>query len=214
MNSLFLLLRLCRYMRRAVVLFAVVPLAAQAQTLSIHDAVRTYSTLANTTVTMSGRAELRITGTGDPISGSIINLDSPDSWLLMTGIAPSQVASTFLSRIRVNGANAVLDGNCRAVQYAQGAVVVPQGQNFAPLEIFETRFFTGRSKPLNSFVAYNNLMLGSSTGAIGSFKLKRGYQVTFAQQESGNGISRNYVAQDGDLEVGVLPTSLENNVHF
>src|SRR5437870_4171148 len=111
-------------------------LTARAQTLDIRDAVRTYATLTNTTVTMSGRAELRITGTGDPIPGCVIQLNSPDAWLLMTGILPSQAASTFLSRVRVNGANAALDGNCRVVQYGQGAVVIPQGPDFAPLEIF------------------------------------------------------------------------------
>src|SRR4051812_49326811 len=105
--------------------FAFAPLLARAQALDIHDAVRTYATLTNMTVTMSGRAELRITGTGDSIPGCLIQLNSPDAWLVMTSILPSQVASTFLSRVRVNGANAVLDVNCRVVQYAQGAVVVP-----------------------------------------------------------------------------------------
>ena len=48
---------------------------------------------------MSGRAELRITGTGDPIAGCTINLTSPDAWFYLTNILPSTVASTFLSRI-------------------------------------------------------------------------------------------------------------------
>ncbi len=190
------------------------PLLAASQTLDIHDAVRTYATLSNTTVTMSGRAELRITGTGDPIPGSVIHLNSPDAWLLMTELAPSQVASTFLSRVRVNGANAVLDSNVRVAQYAQGAVVIPQAPNFSPLEVFDGRFFTGSSRRLNSYVEYESASLGTMATAIGSFKLKRGYTATFAQQENGTGISRNYVAQDGDLEVGLLPAALENNIRY
>ena len=79
---------------------------AGAQTLDMHDAVKTFAALSNTTVTMSGRAELRITGTGDPLAGSVVNLNSPDAWLLLVNLAPSQVASTFLSRVRVNGASA------------------------------------------------------------------------------------------------------------
>src|SRR4051812_17150386 len=70
-------------------LLALSPFFAGAQTVDIHDAVRTYSTLSNTTVTLSGRAELRITGTGDPIPGCLIQLNSPDGWLLMTGVLPS-----------------------------------------------------------------------------------------------------------------------------
>ena len=92
------------------------PLPAAAQTLAAHDEVRTYSALTNTTVTMSGRTELRVTGTNDPIPGCTIHLNSPDAWLLLSAIEPSQVASTFLSRVRVNGAGAVLDANFRVVQ--------------------------------------------------------------------------------------------------
>ena len=189
-------------------------LAAHAQTLSIHDGVRTFPTLTNTTVTLSGRAELRISGAGNPIAGSIIHLDSPDAWLLMTGIPPSQVASTFLSRVRVNGANAVLDGNVRVVQYAEGAVVIPHGPGFSPLEVFSGRYFTGSSRRLDSFVAYDAASLGSMSFALGSFKLKRGYMATLAQHENGTGTSKCHVAQDGDLEVGLLPSILETNTHY
>jgi hypothetical protein len=163
---------------------------------------------------MSGRAELRITGTGDPIPGTVIHLNSLDAWVLMTGLAPSQVASAFLSRVRVNGANAVLDSNARVAQYGQGAIIIPHTPSFSPLEVFDGRYFTGPSRRLNSYVDYDNASLGSMVAAIGSFKLKRGYMATFAQQENGTGISRCYVAQDGDLEVGRLPAALENSIRF
>jgi len=198
----------------AFALAAGLPLLTSAQTLDLRDTVRTFTTLSNTTVTMSGRAELRITGAGDPIAGSVIHLNSPDAWLLLTSLAPSQVVSTFLNRVRVNGANAVIDGNVRVVQYAQGTVVVPHTPDFTPLEAFGNRYFTGPSKRLSQYAGYNNALLGPMAGAIGSFKLKRGYMATFAEQENGTGLSRNYVAQDGDLEVGRLPSVLETNIHY
>lgn len=174
----------------SLALLLLFPLLLTAQTLDIHDAVKTFATLSNTTVTMSGRAELRITGTGDPIPGSIIHLNSPDAWVLMTALAPSQVASTFLNRVRVNGANAVLDSNVRVAQYAQGAMVIPHTPSFSPLEVFDGRYFTGPSRRLNSYVDYDIASLGPMAAAIGSFKLKRGYMATFAQQENGTGVSR------------------------
>jgi hypothetical protein len=185
-----------------------------AQTLDIRDAVRTVASLTNTTVTLSGRAELRVTGTGDPLAGSVIDLNSPDAWLLLSGISPSQVASTFLGRVRVNGATAVRDGNVRVVQYARGTVVIPQRPDFSPLEVFDGRYFTGRSARLKSFIAYDDARLGSMASAIGSFRLKRGYTATFAAEKDGTGFSRNYVAQDGDLEVSRLPSPLEDKVRF
>jgi hypothetical protein len=202
------------YHFRALLGLLLSALTTNAQTLSLHDAVRTLTTLTNTTVTLSGRAELRITGTGNPISGSVIDLTSPDAWLLMTSIAPSQVASTFLSRVRVNGAIAVRDWNVRVVQYAEGTVVIPQGPEFSPLQLFNSRFFTGPSRRLNSFVEYDEASLGSMASTLGSFKLKRGYMATFAEQENGAGTSRCYVAQDGDLEVGLLPATFQTNTHY
>jgi hypothetical protein len=190
------------------------PLLAAAQALHLHDAVRTFATLSNTTVTMTGRAELRLAGAGDPMVGSFIHLNSPDAWLLLSSVAPSQVASAFLGRVRVNGANAVLNGNVRVVQYAQGAVIIPHAPDFAPLEVFEGRHFTGRSRKLDLFVKYDVAQLGVMATNIASFKLKRGYQVTFATSENGVTSSRNYVAQDGDLEVGRMRASHESGVRF
>ena len=194
--------------------FLLSPLLASAQSLDVRDAVRSFVAITNTTVTMAGRAELRITGTNDPLPGCVIHLNSPDAWLLLTAVSPSQVASTFLGRVRVNGAGAVLDGNVRVVQYAQGAVVIPHAPDFAPLEVFEGRHFTGRSRKLDLFVKYDLAQLGVMATNIASFKLKRGYQVTFATTENGVGSSRNYVAQDGDLEVGRMRASHETGVRF
>lgn len=203
-----------RVLRNLLAISLPLPWLVSAQTLDIQDSVRTYPGLTNTVITLSGRAELRVTGPGDPLPGCVIHLNSPDSWLLLTDVLPSQVSSALLSRFRVNGAPAALDSNLRVVQFAEGAVVIPQGSSFSPLEVFDGRYFTGSSKRMFSYVEYNNSLLGSMAGAIRSFKLKRGYMATFAHQENGSGISRCYVAQDGDLEVGRLLSSFETNIHF
>lgn len=188
--------------------------SARAQTLSITDDVQTHATLANTAVTLSGRAELRVTGTGDPIPGCTVALNSADAWLFLTNLKPATVASTFLSRVTVNGAAAVLDSNVRVVQYGVGAVVIPHAPSFAPLTVFEGRSFTGASRPLAPYTAYGWEELGSLNDAISSFKLKRGYMATLARNPDGSGASRNYIASDGDLEIGVLPTALNDSVSF
>ncbi len=190
------------------------PLLLVAQTFELHEDVQTYAGLTNTTVTLTGRAELRITGPGDPIPGCTIHLNSPDTWLRLSGVAPSQAASTLLGRVRVNGAVAVRDANVRVAQHGQGALIIPHAPDFAPLAVFDGRYFTGPSRRLDNYTAYDSARLGPMAAAIGSFKLKRGYMATFAQQENGTGLSRNYVAQDGDLEVGRLPAELENNIRF
>ncbi|MGC8742829.1 MAG: glycosyl hydrolase [Verrucomicrobiia bacterium] len=184
------------------------------QNFEVQNEIISIPGLTNTIVSIKGRSELRITGTADPIPGCVINLETDDSWLIFTEVKPSDLVSTLLSRLRVRGLNAILNNNVRVVQYAQGSVVIPHSPDFAPLEVFNGKYFTGKSVRLKCYVGYNNALLGSIVGAIKSFKLKRGYFATFAENEDGSGFSQCYVAQDGDLEISVLPSRLENSVKF
>ncbi|MGC4014045.1 MAG: glycosyl hydrolase [Luteolibacter sp.] len=203
-------------LRGVIVCFGLMLLCANAgaQTLTLANDSQSYASLSNTTVTMTGRSELRITGTGTPLSGCTINLNSTDAWFYMTSIKPSVVSSTYLSQIKVNGAAAVLNTNCRIAQYGDGAVVIPHASTFTPMQVFKGSRFTGASMSLTSYTAYSDSSLGTFSNAINSFKLKRGYTATIAQNADGTGVSRNYVAQDGDIEVSVLPTELNDSVSF
>ena len=191
------------------------PLLASAQTLTITNGVQTYSALTNTTVTMSNRCELRVTSATTPLSGCTINLNSADAWLFLTSIKPSVVAgATYLSQVLVNGAAAVADSNVRVVQYGAGAVVIPQPSSFQPLTVFSAPHFTGASASYSQYVYYTGTGLGVMDMNISSFKLKRGYMAVMAQNTAGNGFSKCYVAQDADLEISVLPATLENHIRF
>ncbi len=196
------------------VLGCLLPVLATGQTLTINGDVRKVATLASTVATLTGKAELHVSDATDPIAGSIIHLDSPDAWFFTTNIPPSRVVSTFLSRLRVNGAAAALNANVRVVQYGPGAVVIPHAPDFAPLEVFDGRTFTGQSKLLRQYTYHDATSLGALKGAISSFKLKRGYMATVAQQANGTGASKVFIAQDGDLEVGVLPGDLDNQIGY
>lgn len=191
-----------------------IPFSGFCQGLELRDDIFTVTGLTNQQVTLGGRCELRITGTGDPLPGSIINLDSQDAWIVFLNIKPSYVADSLLNRIKVFGSSAVLNQNVRVTQFGQGTVVIPHGADFLPLEVFEGKNFMGRSAKLKQYTAYNSAALASVIPAIRSFKLKRGYMATFAQNDNGTGASRCYIAQDGDLEVGVLPSQLDGAVRF
>src|SRR5690606_573280 len=56
--------------------------------------------------------------------------------------------------------------------------------------------------------------LGPFAANIRSFTLKRGYTATFASNENGTGTSRNFVAQDSDIEISVMPSGLDGTVRF
>lgn len=185
-------------------------LAAHAQTITLTGGVQKYGSLASTTVNMSNRCELWVTNVATPLTGCTINLNSIDAWLFLPGIKPSVVASTYLGQVRVNGAGAVAGSNVRVVQYGQwGAVVIPQSSSFQPLTVFSEPQFGGTSAAYSQWVYYKGII-----GSFSSFKLKRGYQVVFAQSADGKNYSKCYVAQDGDLEIGVLPATLDKQVKF
>jgi Glycosyl hydrolase catalytic core/Concanavalin A-like lectin/glucanases superfamily/Putative Ig domain len=196
-------------------LFILLPSAGKAQqTLDIDDGIRIFSTLNGTTVNMAGRSELHVTAGSNPIAGCMINLNSLDAWLFLENIQPSLVISDHLAQIRVNGAPAVLNENVRVVAYVMGTVVIPHPPSYSPLRIFTGSRFSGASMQLGLYTFYTGINLGAMDSGISSFKLKRGYMATFAQRSNGGGISRVYVAQDGDIEVSALPPELSRNIGF
>ena len=196
---------------------ALIPLAAAAQTLTLTNGIQTYTALTNTIVTMTGRCELRVTATTNPIPGCIINLtnNSPGAWLFFQNIRPSVVSAYYLSQVKVNGAAAVVGSNCRLDQYAYGSVIIPQAPAFTPLQVFSGQNFLGASASFALYTYYNTTAaLGGMFRNISSFRLKRGYSCTFAQNADGTGISKVYVAQDADLEVGIIQNSLDHACSF
>lgn len=190
------------------------PMLLTAQTLVFTNGVPTYATLLNTTVILSNRCELRVTDATTPLSGCLINLNSPDTACVLLNVKPSVLVATYLSQLRINGAVPVVDSNCRVVQFGNGAIVLPHAATFQPLQVFSGPHFTGSSNSLSQYVYYKGPSLGGMNANISSFRLKRGYMATFAEFEAGNGQSQNYVAADGDLEISVLPDTLDNKVRF
>ncbi len=184
------------------------------QALTLDNESATHSSLSGETITLTGRAELHLTGSGDPLAGCTVHLQSEDAWVFFANVRPSYVSSNILSRFRVSGSLAVAGGNVRVVQYGDGAVVIPHSPSFQPLEVFTGTHFSGPSKKLGTYTAYGETALGHFNDSIRSFILKRGYTATFARLENGTGDSVNYVAQDGDLEIPVLPSSFSGYTSF
>jgi hypothetical protein len=82
------------------------------------------------------------------------------------------------------------------------------------MTVYDGKALGGSSMPLRCYTKYDDASLGAMKSAIGSFRIKRGYMATIAQQANGTGISRNYVAQDSDIEVDSLPPGLDGNIRF
>ncbi len=199
----------------AAAFLLLLPLTTNADILDINDEIHTYPTLTDTTVNMTGQSELHITSATDPIPGCQINLNSSDSWFFMEQVLPSDLVSTYLSQVQVNGSPAELNTNVRVDQYVNGAVVIPHSPSYQPLQIYSDFSFGGSSMSLGLYTYYKgSASLGALNDNVCSFKLKRGYMATFAQNEGGGGRSRVYVAADDDIEIEVIPEELSYSISF
>jgi len=183
--------------------------------LYLDNEIQTHASLSGTTVYVSGTSELHLTSSSAPLSGCTVHLDGPDAWLFFDNIPPSAVnSSAYLSQIRVNGAQAALNTNVRIVQYWTGTVVIPHSADYRPLECYEGYNFTGRVGYALQYYDYSGPSLQFLQDQISSFRLKRGYMATFAQEADGTGLARVYVAQDRDLNVMIMPEELDDAVSF
>src|SRR5262245_56400468 len=115
---------------------ASLPFLSAGQTLSISNGIQTYVALTNTTVTMTGHCELRITASNRPIHGRLIHLNSAVGWLILQNIRPSAVSASCLGQLRVNGSLAFAGSNCRVDEYGLGTVIIPHAPSFQPLQVF------------------------------------------------------------------------------
>lgn len=166
-------------------------------------------------VTVSTETDYHITNASQPfgMAGSI-DITNENAVVVFDNIKPSKVISTYLANIYVNGQPAVNDENVRVCIYTNGACVYPhKGTGYTPLTVYTEKDYAGESKGDFTPNTYYK-SLGAFDNAIKSFKLKRGYMVTFATSSDGTGYSRCFIAQDEDLEVSELPNLLKNKVSF
>lgn len=166
-------------------------------------------------VSLTADVDYHITGT-EPFAstGSIDIVNTDHAVVIFDALKPSK-AKSFLSYITINGAAAKDGTNCQLKLYNQGAIVLPYGGSaFRPLTVFDDDNFEGES--------YNTLTEGNSGGymksmptawnnRVKSFKLKRGYMVTFALKKGGYGYSRCFIAADADLEM-TLPALMSGRI--
>lgn len=195
-------------------LSVVLPLAGQTTRTAVvvNNEKVTVSDYIDKDVTVSGKSELHITGTGSLLSNTEIDLTSMDAWLFFDNLRPQFVVDNLLAKVKVNGQAAVNKTNCRVAIYLHGAVVMPYPSTIKPLEVFSGQNFTGESNTYDVHTYYKGL--AGMENKIRSFRLKRGYMATLANNTDGTGYSRVFIADDADLEVPVISSLLDKTVSF
>lgn len=192
--------------------------------LSIGVTANTFAANTTTTVTqvtnavtISSNVDYVITSsTPFSTSGSVNIRSTEHAVVIIKNIKPSVVISNWLSHIYINGASAVDGENCQVKMYSHGAIILPYSSDFKPLTCYTQPNYGGTSCNTYSEGHDGGFMktLSSSTlnNKIRSFKLKRGYMVTFALGTGGWGYSRCFIADKEDLEIPSMPANMDARV--
>ena len=184
------------------------------------NAANTKTTVEQVTsaVQLTTDVDYTITSTTPFTTAGSVDIQSTEhAVLIFEKIKPSKVLSTYMGKIYINGVKAVDGTNCQVKMYGRGTIVFPYGQDFKPLTCYTEKNYGGEScsdytegHDGNGFM--KTLSTANLNNQIRSFKLKRGYMVTFAIGTAGWGYSRCFVADQADLEISSLPSILNGRI--
>ena len=169
--------------------------------------------IGSTNYELKDKSELRVSNSTIANTG-IVNFKSESAWLILDGIVPSVAIASHLNYIAINGQPAVNNVNVRVTNYLQGCVILPHAPDYNALSIYKDDAFSGDEMKCYPYKYYKTVDLGSFDNTISSFKLKKGYMATFAQNENGTGYSKVYIAEKEDIEISSLPVGLNNLTSF
>jgi hypothetical protein len=172
----------------------------------------TVANLGGDNYTLGTNSELRIT---TPITANgTVNFTTDSGWLILDGILPSAAIASHLSYITVNGQPAVNKVNIRVTNYLRGCIIMPHAPSFSALTLYKDTGFAGEEMKCIPYKYYKIADLGSFDNTVSSFKLKKGYMATFAQNENGTGYSKVFIAEKADIEISTLQIGLNDKVSF
>lgn len=172
-------------------------------------------------VTVMGKTDLHITSATAPLTGgSTVDLQGENAWLFFDNVHPYDVAAKYLKQVTVDGKAVVFNvsnrsaNNVRLAIYDNGCVVIPYGEAAckSAVTVYDGENFTGHSMTMDVNTYHNNL--DEWDNKIRSFKLRRGFMATLANNANGTGFSKVFIADEADLEVPVLPEGMEQFVSF
>ncbi|AXY72824.1 T9SS C-terminal target domain-containing protein [Paraflavitalea soli] len=184
------------------------------QTVNVAGATASYLTSFNTQYVVSGKTDLHLTGNWTPFVNSTVELNSNDAWLFIDNVKPSQVVANWLNKITINGLPAAGNPNVRIAIYKNGTAIIPNGNLTAAqaLEAFTAPGLTGNSRTFETATYHDSL--GIFDNNIRSFRLRRGFLATLANNPDGTGYSRVFIANDSDLVINTMPEGLDTSVSF
>ena len=174
------------------VLFSLNTFSQDRTVLNITGTVANTVSFTDKDVIIDGKTDLHVSAKYTPLTNTIIKLNSENAWVFFDNIRPQAIIDSVLPNIFVNGVAGVNKENVRISIYRHGTVIIPHSKSFQPIEVYSGQNYTGDTQKFGLFT-FNNA-LGAFDNKVRSFKLKRGYMATLANNADGTGYSRVFIA--------------------
>ena len=168
----------------------------------------------NEAITITTATDYMVTSSTPFGENGVVNIENTDkAVLILTSVKPSAAQKLLSAHVQIAGSKANNGTNCQVKLYNRGCIILPYGDNTKPLTVYSEKNFGGTAVDdfglENSKGFMNTLTDAKLNNKIRSFKLKRGYMVTFALRNGGYGYSRCFIADNADLEMAELPDELD-----
>lgn len=174
-------------------------------------------TQVTSAVTLTDDVDYHVSSSTPFGANGVVNIvNTEHAVIILEGVKPTLAIPMLEGHVLINGVQAVNNKNCQVKLYNRGTIVMPYASNIKPLTVYSEPNFEGEQ--CNDFGLessgglMNTLTAKKLNNRIRSFKLKRGYMVTFANRAQGKGYSRCFIAADQDLEVPALPAILDRSI--
>lgn len=165
-------------------------------------------------VTISTPIDYKITGATPFSTSGSVNITNDNATLILSKVKPSVTIQSWLSYIKINGSPAVNGTNCQVKIYGDGAIVMPHGESFYPLVVYQGNDWTGLADNRYDPQTKYNLAGTTFDNSIRSFTLRRGYSVCLSAKANGLGYSRVWVADSKNIKIDLAGTPLDGTVSF
>lgn len=171
---------------------------------------------ATESVALTDTVDLYLTSSEPFAPMGSVDIQNDHAVVIVQEIKPTRVLRNWMTHIFIDGQPARDSVNCQVKMFGRGTIILPYGRDFRPLTCYTEPDLQGTAcsdytEGHNGTGFMKALTPATLDNQIRSFRLRRGYMVTFALGLEGWGWSRCYIADMEDLTVN-LPANMQGRV--
>ena len=167
-------------------------------------------------IVMGESSYLYLDGSYPIEEGLSVTFESNKSWIRLNNVEPFTAYYYYSDNFFQENQVLSYPETLRIDNYYQnGSVVRPNHDNSSNLTVFSENNFNGEFGNIsNSDVFADESIPSNLNNNISSFKLKKGFMATFAENNDGTGNSKVFIASEGDVVIDELSDYLNNKISF